>query len=106
VGGGPAPPPQRRAGAPPPQIIGEIGLRLDEDAGPTEPLQVPGLRFLLGAVGADLDEEARPRAAKKLPHELLLASIGQGRAHSFLRAASRATDSSRRARLAGDLGRA
>src|SRR5262249_48197790 len=93
-------------GARPPQIIGEIGLRLDEDAGPTELLQGPGLRLLLRAVGADLDEEARPRAAKKLPHELPLPSIGQGRNHSFRRAASRAPDSSGRARLADNLGRA
>src|SRR6266850_4114664 len=93
-------------GARAPQIVGKAGLRLDEDAGPTELLKMPALRFLLRAVGAHLDKEARPRAAEKVSHELLLASLGQGRAHSFLRAALRAPNPRRRARLADDLGRA
>ena len=68
------------------QIVREIGLRLDEDAGPAKLLEVPGLGFLLRAVGADLDEEAGARASEKFLHELLLASIGQDRPHSLLRA--------------------
>ena len=57
------------------QIARELGLRFDQDAGPTELLKVPGLRFLLRPIGADLDKEARPRAAEKLPNEYLLAAL-------------------------------
>jgi len=39
------------------QFASEIGLRLDEDAGPAGLLQMPGLRALARIVGADLDEE-------------------------------------------------
>ena len=39
------------------QLAGEIGLRLDQDAGPAGLLQMPGLRALARIVGADLDEE-------------------------------------------------
>ncbi len=39
------------------QLVGKIGLRLDQHAGPAGLLQMPGLRALARIVGADLDEE-------------------------------------------------
>ena len=57
------------------EIDRKLGLRLDQDAGPTELLEMPSLRFLLRPIGADLDKEARPRAAEKLPNEHLLAAL-------------------------------
>jgi hypothetical protein len=64
------------------EIAGKIRLRLDEDAGPAELLEMPGLRLLLWPICANLDKEAGPRASKKIAHEFLLAPIGQNRARS------------------------
>ena len=47
----------------------EIGLRLDQHAGPAGLLQMPGLRALGRMVGADLDEIARVVAAEKFADE-------------------------------------
>src|SRR5436190_7910928 len=86
------------------EIDRKLGLRLDQDAGPTELLQMPGLRFLLRPIGADLDKEARLRAAEKLPHKLLLAPLGQRHARSSVR--SQPPLAGRHPRSADDLGRA
>ena len=39
------------------QVVGKVGLRLYQNAGPAELLEVPGLRCLAGTIGADLDED-------------------------------------------------
>jgi hypothetical protein len=67
------------------EIAGKVGLRLDEDAGPTELLQMPGLRFLLRPIGTYLDKETRLRAREKLAHKPLLAPLGQRHARSSVR---------------------
>src|SRR6266851_9024346 len=93
---------RRRAGdgvylgrPPAPQLVRELGLRLDQDAGPAELFEMPGLRFLLRPVGADLDEETGARGAEKLAHQLLLASRASRHAHG-------SSTRQRRARLADD----
>src|SRR5262245_8039628 len=68
------------------QLVGKVGLRLYQDAGPAEWLEVPGLRCLAGTIGADLDEESGATPAEEVPHELLLASFGQSSCHDRLRA--------------------
>ena len=60
----------------------EIGLRLDQHAGPAGLLEMPGLRALGRMVGADLDEVAGVVAAEKLADQGLLFVVGRdGRPH-------------------------
>ncbi len=53
----------------PAQLSGEIGQRLDQDAGPARLLQMIRLRILLRIVGADLDEKTARPVAEKLAHQ-------------------------------------
>src|SRR5439155_20638312 len=42
--------------APLPQVVGKVGLRLDQDPGPTHLFEMERLRPSLRVVGADIDE--------------------------------------------------
>src|SRR5579872_1431494 len=64
------------------QPLGEIGLRLDQNAGPAGLLELPALRAALRIVGADLDEKAAPRVGEEFVFEAVLKLVGKHRTHA------------------------
>src|SRR3954464_14864511 len=69
-----------------PMLLGEIGLRLDDDAAPPLVLQMQRLREPLGIVRSDFDEESGCRMAEEFLLERL---FGGKRENGFHRLVSR-----------------
>ena len=63
------------AGARPAQLLGEVRLRLDQDAAPARLFEMPGLRAQLRLVGTDLDEVAIVAAGEERTDQCDLALI-------------------------------